>query len=65
MVRNMELKKNYLFIIQDKNKVFIRPYFFYYFQSKKFSFLFFVDVILNHNTYYLLNMKNTDFLIYV
>lgn len=27
MARNMELKKNYLFIIQDKNKVFIRPYF--------------------------------------
>ena len=61
----MELKKNYLFIIQDKNKVFIGPYFFYYFQIKKFYFLFFVDVILNHNTYYLLSIKNTNFVISV
>lgn len=38
MVKNMELKKNYLFIIQDRNKVFIKPYFFYYFQIKKFPF---------------------------
>ena len=42
----------------------MRPLFIYL-KNKKFSFLFFVDVILNHDTYYLLNVKITDFLISV
>jgi len=35
---------------------------FFIFKSKNFYFLFFVDAFLNHNTYYLLTMKNTYFL---
>ena len=33
----------------------------FYYAIKKFYFLFFVGVIFNHNTYYLLTTKNINF----